>query len=129
MVLVLRARSLPGTHTSFPVDRLMWTPDGAEAIPKVNWLGGLSGSVTMLVILSGRSTSDMNGPKGENTGALLVLRTLMTNVWVALRLGEPLSVTMMLIGLVVCAGPSGGVQVKMPLAESSCAPAGAPITA
>ena len=58
-----------------------------------------------------------------NCGGGADSNTLTENVWVALRLGKPLSLTIRLTGFVL--GPVGGVQEKKPLEGSIVAPPGA----
>src|SRR2546425_184194 len=60
-----------------------------------------------------------------NIGAVFTSRTTMVTVCVALRLGEPSSVTMTWIMFVAGPWASVGVQVKKPLAGLIVAPTGA----
>src|SRR5438034_11644451 len=111
MRFVLRACSLSGTQVNTPVNLLTLAPLGALTTPKVNWLVGRSGSVTTLVTRKGRRTWARELLSGWNTGALLVFWTRTVKLWVALKLGAPLSLTITLMAKVAGVGTSGGVQV------------------
>src|ERR1041384_6855142 len=58
-------------------------------------------------------------------GAEFTSLTMMVNRWVALKLGLPLSNTRTRILLLLGPCASVGVQLKMPVAESTVAPLGA----
>ena len=62
---------------------------------------------------------------GWNTGALFTSFTKTVKLWVALRLGDPSSITITVIKFVLGPCSSDGVQVKTPLTESIAAPGGA----
>src|SRR5437763_15787207 len=97
---VLRAWLRAGTHVTTPLYLLMQVPLGASTISNVTRLGGRSGSETTLVTRRGIKTWAKCSLAAMKIGALLVLRTVTEKLWVALRLGNPSSLTIKQIRLV-----------------------------
>src|SRR5258706_1179383 len=124
--LVLGDWPLFGVHVKMPLAASTFAPAGAP-LPKlkVSTLAGISGSFTTLVKPSSWPADIVLFPIGERIGAELTSLTITVKRCVALKLGDPLSKTRtrMLLLLGPCA--SLGLQVKMPLAAFTVAPAGA----
>src|SRR5262249_22637631 len=122
MKLLLDACARLGVQEKTP--RLGWTP--APAGPASNWnvirFVGISGSITMLVTRSGMRTNAVWPGTGTNVGAVFTSFTTTVTICVALKLGEPSSVTMTLIEAMPGPCCSDGVHVSKPLVELMAAP-------
>src|SRR5947209_11680109 len=115
IVLVVWAWLRAGAQLRMPVNLLIRAPLGASRMPKVKWLVGMSGSMTMFVTFRGKSTSAVSVAKGRKTGGLFPLMMAILKIRVAVRLGDAFSLTMTLTVFVTGAGTSGSNQVNKPL--------------
>src|SRR5580765_7008941 len=86
--------------------------------------GGMSESVAVLVTVNNVNSAIVRFVCAESTGALFVSVTTTVKRFVALRGGDPLSVTTVVIRFVPGPWPSDGVHEMTPLA-SIIAPLGA----
>src|SRR6266481_2557619 len=80
-------------------------------------LSGMSESVAVLVTVSVVSVPMVRSGCGGSTGGLFTSVTVTVKLMVALKGGEPSSVTTVIKVLVLGPWASVGVQVMMPLAE------------
>src|SRR5204863_93780 len=104
---------------------LIVIPVGALTKEKVSVFAGRSASVALAVTLRVVCSSIVRSAGTLNTGARFTSRTVTVNLFVALKAGTPLSVTLTLTTFVLGPCASFGVQLTTPLPRLIVIPVGA----
>src|SRR3989442_1020452 len=104
-----------GVQLIAPVAGLMVIPVGALTNAKVSVLAGISTSVADALTLNVVCSAMVWFAGTVSTGALFTSVTITVNVFVTLKLGVPLSVTLTLTRFVLGPCASVGVQVIAPV--------------
>lgn len=112
-------------HEKTPLLALIVAFEGAPAFRlKVSPFAGMSASDAEFVNVSKTASVTVTFEIVVNDGAEFTSFTIAVNDWVALKLGEPLSVTMTLMSFVLGPCASDGVQLNTPFVGLIVAPAG-----
>src|ERR1051326_9244616 len=122
---VLEPWSSTGVQLIAPLLPSMLMPAGAVNRAKVSVLAGISASVAVALTLKVVCSATVWSPGTVSTGARFTSFTITLKLFVALRLGLPLSLTRTVTRFVLGPWLSPGVQVIAPLLLSMLMPAGA----